>query len=522
MGDGTRLMADVYRPKNVDSPLPILLMRLPYGRSIASTVVYKHPSWYADQGYIVVIQEVRGTGKSEGNFYPFRHEYQDGYDTVNWCIDQIPNNNGKLGMYGFSYQGVCQFQCAVTQPKGLITICPTMASVDLYNGFLYWGGALCWQFVLTWGLQLTQISAQNQQLLSQANNLLKYQAEVNQWLNFLPIDQLPILKDQPLADFFWDWLTNSNGNENYWQELNPRSYLEHYDLPALHIGGWADIFIEGTVNAYLEVQQFTKQPQHLIIPPYEHFPWSAQVGDRYFGKQAESFIDRLQIDWFDFWLKGIDNGITHRKPVQLFLMGANHYLGLDKFPDHPDFSKLYLHDLYELRLEPALEPCLPHIFVYDPKVPTPSTAYSFVNQSALNRRWDILVYESPPLDQPLQIAGIPEMVLFGQTNLEEWDWVIRLLDILPTGESLLVSMGVLHINLSEVDESIREDKILLRPTCHQFCQNHKIGVSIASGAFPLISRSNLNCQALRMKEGTQQVYHSGKYNSLIKLPLFCN
>ncbi len=154
MRDRINLTADIYRPKKVDSTLPVLLMRLPYGRAIASTCTYVHPSWYASQGYIVVIQDVRGCGTSEGEFYPFRNEYDDGFDTVEWCVKELEGSSGKVGMYGFSYQGVTQFQSAVQQPEGLITICPTMATADLYHGWFYFGGALCLDFDLGWALQL--------------------------------------------------------------------------------------------------------------------------------------------------------------------------------------------------------------------------------------------------------------------------------------------------------------------------------------------------------------------------------
>jgi putative CocE/NonD family hydrolase len=101
MRDGISLTADIYRPKGVDQPLPVLLMRLPYGRAIASTVTYKHPSWYAMQGYIVVIQDVRGCGTAEGEFYPFRHEYNDGYDTVQWCAQNWRAAMAKWACMGF-------------------------------------------------------------------------------------------------------------------------------------------------------------------------------------------------------------------------------------------------------------------------------------------------------------------------------------------------------------------------------------------------------------------------------------
>ncbi len=513
MRDGVNLMADIYRPRNIDTPLPILLMRLPYGRAIASTVVYKHPSWYADQGYIVVIQEVRGTGNSEGEFYPFKHEYNDGFDTVEWCIAEIPNNNGKLGMYGFSYQGVTQLQTAVMQPQGLVTICPCMASADLYNGFLYWGGALCWEFVLTWGLQLTQIRAQHQKLEPLASNLLKLQAEVKNWLHFLPINELPILKNEPLADFFFDWLSHCHSSDAYWQTLNPLTYFHKYDLPALHIAGWADIFIEGSVNTYFQARQYTKQPQYLVIPPYQHFPWSSQVGDLDFHESAMRDIDQLQIDWFDYWLKGIDNGIIQRPPMQLFLMMENTWLEMTDFPNENELvfylrehGKLLCGANSDLSANP--NQVLPDTFVYDPRNPTPSTVYSFCDQKVITQRWDNLLYKSDIVNDITHVVGIPKIQIQAQTTACQIDWVIKLLDVFPDGQQIMVSMGVLRT--STIPDQIKVYDILLRPTAYSFLIGHRIGVAIACGAFPMISRGDIAQRASDFNEVTQQIYHSSK------------
>jgi len=505
MRDGVNLTADIYRPRNIDTPLPILLMRLPYGRAIASTVVYKHPSWYAQQGYIVVIQEVRGTGTSDGEFYPFKHEYNDGFDTVEWCIAEIPNHNGKLGMYGFSYQGVTQLQTAVMQPQGLVTICPCMASADLYNGFLYWGGALRWEFVLTWAVQLTQIKAQQKQLEPQATNLLKLQSEIKNWLHFLPIAEIPILKNEPLADFFWDWLNHSQGNESFWQELNPLTRFQNYDLPALHIAGWADIFIEGSINTYLKAREYTKQPQYLIVPPYEHFPWSSRVGELNFAVGRD--IDELQIDWFNFWLKGIDNGMTQQKPIQLFLIQENQWLTMTDLPNQRQLV-FYLAEHGQLIPEPSTNSTLPDIFVYDPRVPTPSTAYNFCDQRAITQRWDNLLYKSDIVNDITRVVGIPKIQIQAQTTACQVDWVIRLLDIFPDGRQIMVSMGVLRTNT--IPDQIKGYDILLRPTAYSFLIGHRIGVAIACGAFPMISRGDIAQRASDFNEATQQIYHSSK------------
>jgi uncharacterized protein len=158
--DGVRLDADIYRPDTAEK-LPILLMRQPYGRAIASTVVYAHPRWYAAQGYIVVIQDVRGRGTSAGEFDLFSHEIEDGLDTINW-VSQLPGSTGNVGMYGFSYQGMTQLYAAVHKPEALCAIAPAMVAYDLYTDWAYENGAFCLYANLAWAMQLAAETARLQ------------------------------------------------------------------------------------------------------------------------------------------------------------------------------------------------------------------------------------------------------------------------------------------------------------------------------------------------------------------------
>ena len=156
LSDGVTLYSDHYYPPGYSlggGVQPTLLMRQPYGRDIASTVVYAHPAWFARQGYNVVIQDVRGRGDSEGDFYPFRHEARDGAETIAWLRTR-PESNGSIGMYGFSYQGMTQLLAAAEQPEGLVCIAPAMTACDLYSGWFYQGGALRLSSTLGWGLQM--------------------------------------------------------------------------------------------------------------------------------------------------------------------------------------------------------------------------------------------------------------------------------------------------------------------------------------------------------------------------------
>jgi uncharacterized protein len=541
MRDGVNLTADIYRPKGVDTPLPVLLMRLPYGRAIASTVTYAHPSWYAMQGYIVVIQDVRGCGTSEGEFYPFRHEYEDGYDTVCWCAKELAGTNGKVGMYGFSYQGVTQFQAAVMQPPGLVTICPAMASVDFYNGWFYFGGALCLDFALGWALQLTQNRAQFLKLEPQATRLFQSQKRLAELLETAPLDRLEILKQEPLGQFFFDWINNNQIDRSYWQELNPLSRFANYDLPALHVAGWADLFVEGTIHTFIQAKQQTKQLQKLVVGPWQHMPWLPQVGEVNFGEAAKSKIDALQVDWFDYWLKDIDNGITHSS-MQVFVMGKNQWIdwayGLSSFVNAENMSdraqlKFYLHPQNRLQTDTPAEEYPPDIYVYDPRLSNPSTTYGPYDQRVVHQRWDVLVYQSDLLAEDLSIVGTPEFSLYAATTAPDTDWAIKLLDIYPDGKQMLISMGVLRAkyrNSWTAPEWVEPDAVIdylirLRPTCHCFLTGHRLGLAIASAAFPLIERhpntKQPPCSAAIADyvEATQQIYHSLEFPSNLRLSL---
>src|SRR5277367_5098461 len=157
MSDGVELVSDHYHPPH-PGPHPTLFMRQPYGRDIASTVVYAHPTWFARHGYNVVIQDVRGRGDSGGEFCPFRHERNDGAETIRWLRTR-PESNGKVGMYGFSYQGMTQLLAASAQPEGLVCIAPSMTAHDLYHGWFYHNGAFRLSATLGWGVQMLREDA---------------------------------------------------------------------------------------------------------------------------------------------------------------------------------------------------------------------------------------------------------------------------------------------------------------------------------------------------------------------------
>ncbi|HEY9738667.1 MAG TPA: CocE/NonD family hydrolase, partial [Trichocoleus sp.] len=323
--DGVRLDADVYYPED-EGRFPVLLMRQPYGRAIASTVVYAHPTWYGSQGYIVVIQDVRGRGSSEGEFRLFAHEAEDGADAVAWAA-QLPGSTGQVGMYGFSYQGMTQLYAAAAGAPALKALAPAMVGYDLYADWAYENGALLLQAGLGWAIQL---AAETARLKGDEAAFGRLYAASRQLPLHGPVPARPQILAELAADsFFHDWLDHPQPDD-YWQALKPD--LSQVDLPMLHVGGWFDPYLRGTLRLYLEKAQGTT-PQHLWIGPWGHLPWDRKVGAIDFGPKAVSPIDRLQIRWFDQFLKRKNSGILLDDPVSLFEMGTNQWRSFGAWPD---------------------------------------------------------------------------------------------------------------------------------------------------------------------------------------------
>lgn len=205
--DGVRLDADVWRPPGA-GPWPVLLMRQPYGRSIASTVVYAHPAWYAAHGYLVVIQDVRGRGTSEGQFRLCEAEQADGAETVAWAA-ALPGSSGRVGMYGFSYQGMTQLFAAAAQPPALRAIAPAMAAWDVREDFATEGGAFRLQAGFGWGCQLAleTVRRLGDTAAHQAIHAASRAAPLGTAVPCLP----PIAEALGRHGHYLDWLTEPEG-----------------------------------------------------------------------------------------------------------------------------------------------------------------------------------------------------------------------------------------------------------------------------------------------------------------------
>ncbi|MEO1740194.1 MAG: CocE/NonD family hydrolase [Cyanobacteria bacterium J06629_9] len=490
--DGVRLDADIYRP-DAAGPFPVLLMRQPYGRAIASTVVYAHPNWYAAHGYIVVIQDVRGRGSSEGEFRLFVHEVADGYDTVEWAA-QLPGSDGQVGMYGFSYQGMTQLYAAQAQPPALKSLAPAMVGYDLYRDWAYENGALRLQAGLGWAIQLAAETARRKGS-GEAFAALRA-ASRNLPLNG-PVTADPDVLRRYAPDSFWhDWLAHPT-NDAYWQSLKPD--LSQVDLPMLHVGGWFDPYLTGDIRLYKEMMARGQSPQHLWVGPWGHIPWHRQVGAVDFGPAAMNPVDALQIRWFDQMLKHADTGMLAEDPVHLFEMGANQWRALKRWPTQGKTQPYWLKStgLAAMReddghlVSTELAAAGPiDTLVHDPWRPVPaigghtSLPSGSFDRSGLDGRSDVLTYTSGPLETEIAIAGEVVVNLQIQSDAPSYDIcaVLSVFDLNQTAFNLTQGYG--RFRQAPSDREPAAIQLSLQPTCFCLQAGQALRLSLSAACFP--------------------------------------
>ncbi len=483
--DGICLEADVYYPHG-EGPWPVLLMRQPYGRGIASTVVYAHPTWYAAQGYIVVIQDVRGRGTSGGEFQLFAHEVNDGYDSIQWA-SELPGSDGQVGMYGFSYQGMTQLYAAQAKPPALKVLAPAMVGYDPYQDWAYENGALRLQAGLGWAIQL---AAETARLKGDATAFDALRAASrNLPLNGPMVADPEVLKHYAPDSFWHDWLAHPQ-DDRYWRSLKPD--LTDVDLPMLHVGGWFDPYLTGDVRLFKEIAGHSQYPQHFWVGPWTHLPWSHKVGDRDFGPEAMNPIDRLQVQWFDYFLKG--QGRLGKNSVNLFEMGSNGWQRFEDWPAATEVQKYYLQStgLAGMRADDGrlgiAAPTAPgnDVLVHDPWRPAPtlgghvSWPGGSCDRTALDGRSDILTYTTPMLESDLTVAGEVTVRLQIQTDAPSYDICAVLSVVQPDGGVFNLTQGYRRM-LEPWDRPV---VVPLQPTCFRLKAGQAMRLSLSGACFP--------------------------------------
>lgn len=557
MRDGVSLLADVYRPAETGS-YPVILMRLPYDKATAQTYVYASPEFYASHCYIVVVQDVRGQYASQGTFYAFRDEMNDGYDSVEWAAG-LPGSSGKVGMYGFSYVGATQWLAAVMQPPHLAAIVPAMTSSDFYDGWSYEGGAWSLAFEESWPIfTVGMANARRTGEQSSVSKIVDAGNKIAQTYNHLPLADYPWLSPQApaVAGYFYDWLRHNTWDE-YWQQWSIRKRYGLVQVPALNFGGWYDSFLNGSIENFVGMRKrggsdIARTAQHLVVGPYMHFPWNTKVGDVDFGPEAANPIDTLQLAWFDHWLKGKDNGADRASAVRVFVMGANRWREATDWPlPGTRFTKYYFHSLGEAntrfgngRLDteaPTANEPTDH-YRYDPADPVPSRGghscctpeaapVGPYDQAEIEQRADVLVYSTLALQQPIEVTGPISITLFATSSAVDTDWTAKLVDVYPDGRAINLNNGIVRARFRDSLEKpsliapgqIYKYVINVWPTSNVFLAGHKIRIEISSSNFPHYDRNPNTGHPFGVdavvQPADQIIHHDMQHASFVTLPI---
>lgn len=542
MRDGCKLVADIYRPVPTAAspgPWPVLLMRQPYGRDIASTVVYAHPTWYARRGFLVVIQDVRGRGDSEGEFYTFRHETDDGFDTVAWAA-ALPGSNGRVGMYGFSYQGSTQLLAALARPPALRALAPHMTAFDLYSGWFYRSGLLQLSTTLGWASQMLREDSRRsshpdapaaERALDQ--NFLNSGALANAF----PLPAATPFTHPALPTYGADWLTHS-AYDAYWREFDLLARVADLGLPMFHLSGWYDFYLRGSVDGY-RATAAAHPNQFLLAGPWSHIPWGRQIGAADLGPAAVPAIDELQAAWFHHWL----DHETPAAPAPLsgtcyFVLGENKWRTAPSWPPATTTTPWYLASdgransrFGDGRLDPATASGPDDMFNYDPEVPVAApggnqgghVGWGPHELSAQQQSLNLLCYTSAPLSSPLVIAGHAQLILHALSSAPETSFVARLSRVTPDGRAHFLTLGA---TIARVQTEPGEITLELDPTAVRFEAGDCLRIDVASSAFPLLVRhpNTLASPAsitrpAEFRRALQVVYHDSARPSRILLPV---
>jgi len=525
MRDGTRLVADIYRP-DTREPVPVLLMRQPYGRALASTVTYAHPSWYARQGYLVVIQDVRGRGGSEGRFDPFVQEVDDGYDTVKWAAD-LPGSNGRVGMYGFSYQGTAQWAALAGRPPHLAAIAPAMCAADLYHGWFYREG----RFALTelgWAYQLARDTAQRQGRADLAEALTRAMKAPD--YTHLPLTDQPLLEAAD-AGFWQEWVSHP-AYDGYWKRRNWLPAALDHPVPTFHIGGWFDPYLAGTLQSYVALAEQDPGRHTLIIGPWGHIPWGAKTAHYDAGPAGQINLDLLMVRFFDYWLKG-DQSAVWGSPVQFYALNSRSWFHHDRWPPKTTPRRWFLTGQGRANgasgdgtLNPQPSDAPPDVYVYDSRLPMGLDGYAPADRSVVQERQEILVYTSPPLPRGLMVAGSPTLTVPAQVFDGPTDLTAIVTVVTPEGAARFLSVGRTTVAPTP-DEVISSRSLTLRPLAVRIAPGDRIRLELTSSAFPLLARHPngtddagvFGATALDLRMATVTVWHDRDHPAWLDLPV---
>jgi putative CocE/NonD family hydrolase len=550
MRDGVVLRADVYHP-DADGKFPVLLQRTPYNKAGGLEFGLKA----AARGFVVINQDVRGRYTSEGEWYTFKHEPDDGYDTVEWAA-ALPYSSGKVGMFGGSYVGATQMLTAIAHPPHLAGIFPVVTASNYHENWTYQGGAFEQWFNESWTSGLAQDTL-NRQVTRNTN------AMHNIWK--LPFSDYPLFDtgavagtENPasLAPYFIDWLGHPS-YDDYWKRISIEEHFSEINVPVYSVAAWYDIFLGGSLRNYAGIKvsggsDTARRGQRLLVEIGGHAGSGRHIGEVDFGPAAEQVdTDEVMLRWYDAILKGEKNGAEQEKPVKIFVMGKNVWREEDDWPlARAEKARYYLHSggkSNSLRGDGALSTATPQAepadhWVYDPADPVPTVGGPLCcdsphlapgprDQRPVEARDDVLLYTTPAFKQDLEVTGPVTLELYAGSSAVDTDFTAKLVDVWPNGLAQNLTEGILRAryrNSQEKPEMMNPGEVYkltvdLWATSNVFLAGHRLRLEVSSSNFPRFNR-NTNTgedpgRATRLIKATNTVYHDSEHPSALVLPV---
>ena len=549
MRDGVILFADIYRPAG-ERTYPVIVSRTPYSTERYPSA-YAAAVYFSRRGYVYVYQDVRGRHESEGRWEPFRDDIEDGYDTVEWAAKQ-PWSNGKVGMDGGSYLGQVQWRAAQAASPHLVAIFPRVASTSIYHDWITVNGGWRLAFNFGWGpVRQESRIMQNTGPHTMAGGPEGISYDKVVW--HLPLNEMQALVGRN-AQFYKDWLAHPDYDE-YWRLLNVEEHFAKISVPVHTMGGFFDIFAQGTLRGYVGVSQSgagekARKGSHMVIGPWEHGV-SQTVGDMDWGAAADVDTNALALRWFDYWLKGMQNGLADEPPVKVFVMGRNEWRYESEYPlAGTEYTPLYLHSGGNangshgdgrLSWDSPAAGSAADTYSYDPGNPVPSlgganccgvgTPSGPRDQRPIEHRSDVLVYTTDMLSEPVEIVGPVKLVLHASSSAVDTDFVAKLIDVYPDGRSINIAEGILRARHREglerqvdmVPGEVYPLEIDMIGTANRFQAGHRIRVHVTSSHFPQFARNLNNGKPYGTSDdpvvARQTIHHSSDRPSHILLPV---
>jgi len=572
MRDGAKLYTEIYTPANAKEPLPMLMNRTPYGIANqgggVSGMIYR----YADmvpEGYIFVFQDIRGRYNSQGKFvmlHPIHDasdpkgvdESTDTYDTIDWLVKNVPNNNGRVGLDGISYDGFLVTEGMINPHPALKAASEQACMGDTWLGDdFFHNGA----FRLSYGFEYTAL------LETSAENFSFSFDRFDVYDFYLHLGAL----SNANAKYFhgklptWNEFVDHPSYDEFWKHHAVAYGLQEPTVPNLNVAGWWDQEdFYGPMATYARLEKSdSKHLNYLVAGPWNHGGWGhgpgKSLGEIPFGSDtAAYFRQKVELPWFDYWLK--DKGSLPLKEALLFQTGSNNWVQFDSWPPREAQTRnLFFHEGGKLSFEaPKSDSLAFDSYTSDPAHPVPyrhrpvdmtypedhpGSWYTWLvqDQRFVDERPDVLTWQSDELSDDLTLAGQVTAKLFASTTGTDSDWIVKLIDVYPqkypddwklSGYELMISDEIFrgrYHHSYEKPEALKPGEVTpftidLHTADHVFKKGHRIMVQVQSTWFPLYDRNPqkfvpniFQAQDSDYQKATQRIYHSTRYPSSVEI-----